>query len=426
MLEQQPELAEMFAGRRRLDGRPAWLDLVPHAVLDRYFTLEDPRRLEPAERELYVETLLDSGLLLRGFVDRVDVAPDGAIRVVDYKTGRSPGEMFEAKALFQMKFYALVIWRTRGVIPRMLQLVYLGNGEILRYEPDERDLLATERKVEALWHAIRGAQETGDCRPSPSAAVRLVRPPGASARPWAALPPPLPRRPAHEQPGARRAAGSELADERRAPCVSCLARPGRARRPRRRRRRDAGRGRRRGGTPRHAVAVVVDVRPRPSRAARRGPPRASGRAGRESSGCPCRCRRAAVELRLVERVEVADHGPLRVVRRRGSRGSSAPRCSGPQVARLPAALGDRLRAARVERAARAAARGVRDLAARQVARRPSGPGPARGSPPAAPSCTDAGGCRRSPRSGPISTIRPRYMIAIRSQKNFALARSWVM
>ena len=91
-------------------------------VLDRYFTLEDPRRLEPAERELYVEALLDSRLLLRGFVDRIDVAPDGAIRVVDYKTGRSPGEMFEAKALFQMKFYALVLWRMRGVVPAMLQL----------------------------------------------------------------------------------------------------------------------------------------------------------------------------------------------------------------------------------------------------------------------------------------------------------------
>ena len=106
-------------------------------MLERYFTLEDPSRLEPAERELYVETLLDSKLLLRGFVDRIDIAPDGAIRVVDYKTGRSPGEMFEAKALFQMKFYALVIWRTRGVVPAMLQLIYLGNGEILRYVPDE-------------------------------------------------------------------------------------------------------------------------------------------------------------------------------------------------------------------------------------------------------------------------------------------------
>src|SRR4051794_9718118 len=98
LVEQEPELAEMFPG----DTGPEvaeWLASC-RAVLERYFTLEDPRRLEPAERELYVETLLDSKLLLRGFVDRIDVAPDGAIRVVDYKTGRSPGEMFEAKALF--------------------------------------------------------------------------------------------------------------------------------------------------------------------------------------------------------------------------------------------------------------------------------------------------------------------------------------
>jgi putative RecB family exonuclease len=164
LVAQEPGLAEMFqAEGPEVAG---WL-MSCRTVLDRYFTLEDPRRLEPAEREVYVETLLDSRLLLRGFVDRIDVAPDGALRVVDYKTGSSPGEMFEAKALFQMKFYALVIWRTRGVLPAMLQLVYLGNGEILRYVPDERDLLATERKVEAIWQAIRRAEESGDWRPSP-------------------------------------------------------------------------------------------------------------------------------------------------------------------------------------------------------------------------------------------------------------------
>ena len=166
LAEQAPELHEMFGPDEPAADIAAWLASC-RTVLDRYFTLEDPRRLEPAERELYVETLLKSRLLLRGFVDRIDVAPDGAIRVVDYKTGRSPGEMFEAKALFQMKFYALVIWRTRGVVPAMLQLVYLGNGEMLRYVPDERDLLATERKVEAIWQAIRRAEESGDWRPSP-------------------------------------------------------------------------------------------------------------------------------------------------------------------------------------------------------------------------------------------------------------------
>src|SRR5262249_9201058 len=88
--------------------------------------------------------------------------------VPTHNTGRAPGEWFELKALFQMKFYALVIWRTRGVVPAMLQLVYLGNAEMMRYVPDEDDLLATERKVEAIWQAIRRAEESGDWRPSPS------------------------------------------------------------------------------------------------------------------------------------------------------------------------------------------------------------------------------------------------------------------
>ncbi|HTW16863.1 MAG TPA: PD-(D/E)XK nuclease family protein [Nocardioides sp.] len=162
LVELEPEVADMLG-----DEGPdvtAWLASCA-TVLERYFTLEDPQRLEPAERELYVESLLDSKLLLRGFVDRVDIAPDGAIRLVDYKTGRAPAPGFEAKALFQMRFYALVVWRTRGVVPAMLRLVYLGDGEIISYVPDEQDLLATERKVEAIWRAIRTAEETGEWLP---------------------------------------------------------------------------------------------------------------------------------------------------------------------------------------------------------------------------------------------------------------------
>jgi putative RecB family exonuclease len=136
------------------------------SALTGYFRLEDPRRLEPAEREWYVEAELASGLRLRGYIDRVDATPAGDLRIVDYKTGRVPLEAYESSALFQMKFYALVIWRLRGVIPRLLQLMYLS-GDVLRYSPDEADLLATERKLNALWAAISRARETGDFRPRP-------------------------------------------------------------------------------------------------------------------------------------------------------------------------------------------------------------------------------------------------------------------
>jgi putative RecB family exonuclease len=137
-------------------------------AVEGYFTLEDPRRLEPAERESYVEAELESGLRLRGYIDRVDLSAAGDIRIVDYKTGKVPRADYEASALFQMKFYALVIWRTRGVLPRMLQLMYLADGEVLRYSPDEADLRATQRKLEALWRAIERATSSGDWRPRPS------------------------------------------------------------------------------------------------------------------------------------------------------------------------------------------------------------------------------------------------------------------
>ena len=166
LLEDEPEVGELFAddpdGRRLAD----WLTSA-RGLLEGYFTLEDPSRLEPAEREYLVETSLDDGLLLRGYVDRLDVAPDGAVRVVDYKTGGAPRAAFEAKALFQMKFYALVLWRLRGSVPRQLRLIYLKDRDTLSYSPDEDELIRFSRTLQAIWAAIVRATESGDFRPSP-------------------------------------------------------------------------------------------------------------------------------------------------------------------------------------------------------------------------------------------------------------------
>lgn len=166
VLDEDDELAAYFADD---DGSRAteWLS-GSDDLLATYFTLEDPQRLEPSEREVYVEVELASGLRLRGYIDRLDVAADGAVRVVDYKTGRAPRDGYEAKPMFQMRFYALVWWRLHGTVPRRLQLMYLGSGELLTYEPDEADLRATERKVLALWDAIDRARESGEWRPRPS------------------------------------------------------------------------------------------------------------------------------------------------------------------------------------------------------------------------------------------------------------------
>jgi putative RecB family exonuclease len=160
--------------------RPDCAELVPDgdttdwfaqatALLERYFTLEDPNRLQPAERELVVRTELEDGVELRGVVDRLDVAPDGAMRVVDYKTGRSPAPGYEGGALFQMRFYALVLSRLRGQIPAMLQLVYLGDGTVLRHQPTQAELAVVEQRIRAVWDGVKRAATTGRWEPRRSA-----------------------------------------------------------------------------------------------------------------------------------------------------------------------------------------------------------------------------------------------------------------
>lgn len=137
-------------------------------LLDTYFALEDPSRLEPYAREFAVSVEIADAFTIRGFVDRIDRSPAGEIRIVDYKTGRAPGSRYEAKAMFQMRFYALAWWRMTGDIPRRLQLMYLGSSEVLHYEPTEQDLVSTERKILALREAINKAARSGDFSPTTS------------------------------------------------------------------------------------------------------------------------------------------------------------------------------------------------------------------------------------------------------------------
>jgi len=161
----EPELVGLLSE----DDAAAWLDSA-RDLLRSYFTLEDPRRLSPEACELLVEAELEPGedgepVLLRGYVDRLDIARTGEIRVVDYKTGAAPREIGEARALFQMKFYAVVLWRTRGAVPRQLRLIYLADRQLLTYTPDEAELRRFERTLSAIWSAILKAGRTGDFRP---------------------------------------------------------------------------------------------------------------------------------------------------------------------------------------------------------------------------------------------------------------------
>ncbi len=178
LLEAEPELQQIVTelrDRAESGSQPdtdtdvigQWL-MSADGLLDSYFALEDPARIQPIGRELMVEFDLGDGPVLRGIIDRLDATAEGDLRVVDYKTGVAPREAFEAKALFQMKFYALVLYRTGGVVPRQLRLLYLGDKDMLTYAPEAEELDRFERTLRAIWAAIQASIDMKEFRASPS------------------------------------------------------------------------------------------------------------------------------------------------------------------------------------------------------------------------------------------------------------------
>jgi putative RecB family exonuclease len=162
----EPELAAELDAEQRTQ-----LLAEARALLSGYYRLEDPTRFDPESCEERVEVELADGTLLRGFIDRIDVAATGEVRVVDYKTGKAPPAaraLAEFKAMFQMKFYAVALLRSRGVLPTRLRIIYLADGQVLDYAPDHDELLRFEKTLIAIWRAILSAAQTGDFRPSPS------------------------------------------------------------------------------------------------------------------------------------------------------------------------------------------------------------------------------------------------------------------
>jgi putative RecB family exonuclease len=167
MSEDYPELQGLLPA----EDLAGWLKSAQDLVRT-YFTLEDPSRFTPEACEFAVEIEVADAVPLRGYLDRLDLASTGQLRVVDYKTGRAPDPDFEARALYQLKFYALMIFRLRGVVPAQLKLIYLADGLSLTYAPTESELVSFEQGVSALWQAITRALDSGNFPPRPSGMCR--------------------------------------------------------------------------------------------------------------------------------------------------------------------------------------------------------------------------------------------------------------
>jgi putative RecB family exonuclease len=152
-LKEKPELSTLVLNEKE------WFDRAL-SLLTNYFSLEKPTNFEPSFRELHLERDISNEIYLHGYVDRLDIAPTGEVRIVDYKTGRSPKPGWEEKALFQLRVYALLYWKNEGVLPKLLQLIYLGDSRVVKSEPTEAQLKSTEKILMNIGDEILTALET--------------------------------------------------------------------------------------------------------------------------------------------------------------------------------------------------------------------------------------------------------------------------
>jgi len=154
-LSVQPELAHLVLDEKE------WMDRA-NALLTNYFSLEKPHTFDSSFRELHLERTISSEMYLHGYVDRLDIAPTGEVRIVDYKTGKSPKPGWESKALFQLRVYALLYWQNEGVLPRLLKIIYMGDKKVLESSPTEAELKSTEKILTNIGQEILSAIESSD------------------------------------------------------------------------------------------------------------------------------------------------------------------------------------------------------------------------------------------------------------------------
>lgn len=126
------------------------------------FAIEDPTKVQVRRTEWLLDGIRIGGVPFKGFIDRVDMDPDGGSVVKDYKAGASKIKDDRALARFgddhgdQIRIYAAAAREFDGVLPTSGQILYTYHGVA-------REVSLTESRVDAVvedfaesWELLHG------------------------------------------------------------------------------------------------------------------------------------------------------------------------------------------------------------------------------------------------------------------------------
>ena len=138
-----------------LDTYLAWQQANPNAIA--------------AVEEKFVFTFHDR--TMKGYIDRIERTPDGGYVVIDFKSGKKPGNITRnsVKEQIQLNLYCLAIQERYGELPERASFFYLKDNKVADYRPDEETITAFREKLGGMVDAVC-AEEFG-ATPSYSACM---------------------------------------------------------------------------------------------------------------------------------------------------------------------------------------------------------------------------------------------------------------
>lgn len=140
-------------------------DATVRRVTRRFLDMVEPAEVKVVSTEQRLEVPFEDTTLV-GIIDLL--VDDDGLEVWDHKTGRAPGERYQRKSMDGINFYAVMVKRHLGEVPRSIRLLYLNERLTISVDPTERTIRATEDKIRAVLAAIDRAAERDDFRANPS------------------------------------------------------------------------------------------------------------------------------------------------------------------------------------------------------------------------------------------------------------------
>jgi len=131
-------------------------------LLKGYYDLVKDERIQPLFLEKPFNLKFEEATF-RGAIDRIDLLPDGTVRVVDYKTGKPKADDdigFEEKQ--QLLIYQIACLEVLGKKPSALTFVYLDNGTTVEFLGTDKDIDKIREYVSRMIGEIRQSDFSAD------------------------------------------------------------------------------------------------------------------------------------------------------------------------------------------------------------------------------------------------------------------------